>query len=109
MQPSNRQLSVALYFDLRMLLQALDYGGEVLVVWVRKSVMICEVLIAGLGLSVVQVIFEGNYSLFPGIHSPIGHPCRGLLLLRVNDFEVEVVGVPLDDERVTELRPVVGS
>ena len=108
MQPSNRQLSVALYFDLRMLLQVLDYGGEMLVVCVRKSVLICEVLIAGLGLSVVQVRFEGNYSLFPGIHSPIGHPCRGLLPLQIHDVEVDV-GVMTWDGRVSDGILGVGS
>lgn len=43
------------------------------------------------------------------IHSPIVHPCRGLLLLQIHGFEVDVMVMMWDDERVIELIFGVGS
>jgi hypothetical protein len=66
-----------------------------------KCGQICEVLLVWLGENVVQLKFGGSYFLAPGIHSPIAHPCRGLLRLQMHDFEVDVV--------VVEQRLGVGS
>lgn len=92
-----------------MLPPVLGFGIGVEAVRSLKCAQIYGALLVWLGVSAVHLKFGGRYFLSPGRHFPRARPYRDLLRLQVHDFEVDVVGVPWDDDQVTELKPVVGS